>query len=36
MNLIIKEVENLFALDSTKVVVDTLNQAAPVTDTLTK
>jgi hypothetical protein len=36
MNLIIKEVENLFASDSTKVAVDTLNQAAPVIDTIIK
>jgi len=36
MDLIIKEVENAFASDSTKVVVDTLNQALPVVDTLSK
>ena len=36
MDLIIKEVEKAFASDSTKVVVDTLYQASPITDTLIK
>lgn len=36
MNLIIEEVEKAFASDSTKIVVDSLNQTSTVTDTLIK
>jgi hypothetical protein len=36
MDLIIKEVEKAFASDSTKAVVDSLNQTSTMTDTLIK
>jgi hypothetical protein len=36
VKFITEQVESILASDSTKVIVDTLNQAAPVIDTTTK
>jgi hypothetical protein len=36
VKFITEQVDSLFASDSTEVVVDTLNQASPIIDTITK